>query len=453
MGARLSLSLAMRKFGPYRNGRSSALAIKVGHWRWLAATCLLVGLLVGVAQAQSSNSSNSSFALTNPSSWPLIPIPEVVTDPYSGTTGGLMTVFLNVDSHQQIESIIAPDINYNTLMGAGANFRYLVYPSADTQWYLIGGGAEKKAGSVEADYATGLERRRWWTAEGHFLFQRDPTYEFFGLGNNSHQRNETNYTYQQIYVDGLFGVNFSRHLQLALRERPRWVRTYRGAVTNLPYTRTLFPDLKGLNGGTEMLNQLVLSYDTRNSLTVPTSGGLLALFAGISDRAFLSSSSYTEFAGDFRHYLALGNRVTLAGRIYTRYVPAGNETPFWAMSWMGGDAPGESSLLGLPISDQQTWRGGGSGRYIDNDMFLCNVEVRTRIWSLEVFDTHAVVELAPFIDIGRVFHDPSQLPFADMHPAGGLGFRGLALPFVVAFVDFGYGPDGSAVFSGINYPF
>ena len=38
-------------------------------------------------------------------------------------------------------------------------------------------------------------------------------------------------------------------------------------------------------------------------------------------------------------------------------------------------------------------------------------------------------------------------------PVGGIGFRGIAEPFVVGFVDIGWGGEGAAVFSGINYPF
>ena len=34
-----------------------------------------------------------------------------------------------------------------------------------------------------------------------------------------------------------------------------------------------------------------------------------------------------------------------------------------------------------------------------------------------------------------------------------IGFRGIAEPFVVGFVDIGWGGEGAAVFSGINYPF
>jgi hypothetical protein len=63
------------------------------------------------------------------------------------------------------------------------------------------------------------------------------------------------------------------------------------------------------------------------------------------------------------------------------------------------------------------------------------------------------LELAPFVEVGRVFHDLNDNPFSNLHSVGGLGFRGVAEPFVVGYVDVGYGGEGVAVFSGIEYPF
>jgi hypothetical protein len=45
------------------------------------------------------------------------------------------------------------------------------------------------------------------------------------------------------------------------------------------------------------------------------------------------------------------------------------------------------------------------------------------------------------------------LPLSRLHSVGGIGVRGIARPFVVGYVDFGYGNEGLAVFTGINYPF
>jgi outer membrane protein assembly factor BamA len=396
-----------------------------------------------------------NFSATDPDTWPFIPVPEIATDPNSGTTVGLLAAFLNTDSKHQINSIFAPDVNINTTLGLGANFRYYAYPSEDTQWFAVAGASEKIASHVEFDYGTGLTKHKWWSAQVHFLFERDPTERFFGLGNNSSFNNQSNYTTLQLYSDMLFGVNLSENFQVAAYFRPRWVRIEHGAYNSIPSLGTLFPNVKGIQGGTVMLGRLMASYDTRDSLKVPTHGTLVSFFVGDADRALASSYSYSEYGFDARHYMPLNSRMTLAGNMYVRYVPAGNETPFWEMSWLGGDGSGQVSDLGIPLSDQVTWRGYGAGRYIDNNLESANVELRTRVYEADVFNTHGTLEVAPFIDLGRVYHDASNNPVRidALHPAGGVGFRAIALPFVVGFLDFGFANDGLAVFSGVNYPF
>ncbi len=165
----------------------------------------------------------------------------------------------------------------------------------------------------------------------------------------------------------------------------------------------------------------------------------------MADRAFMSSFSYNQVGFELRHYLPITARITLAGRIYSLYTPAGQETPFWAMARLGGE---ESILF-----DQQTLRGYGAGRFVDNNLTDFNIEVRTRVYERNIMGTHGILELAPFIDAGKVFAYADQNPITPLHPVGGLGFRGIAEPFVVGYVDVGWGGQGPAFFSGINYPF
>ena len=394
----------------------------------------------------------SAQSWSNPMGWPIIPVPEVATDPVSGTTLGVLPVFLCTDSQHQIQNIFAPDINYNTEVGPGGTLRYLSYPSNSTQWFAIAGGSEQNSERVELDYTTGMTHERWWSLEGHFFFQHDPTFRFFGLHNDSPFSSQSNYTKEQLYAEGLFGVNLTRALQIALGVQPQYVRIQRGALNGLPFTGTEFPTLNGLQGGSVLRNRLFLLYDTRNSLNVPTSGGLISLFGGGAARAAFSSFSYAEFGGDIRRYVRLRKWLIVAGNIYTRYIPTRN-IPFWQMSELGGDGAGESSVLGLPLSNVQTWRGYGAGRFVDNNVLAFNLELRMRVYQRELFNTNGILELAPFMDLGRVFQYVDEMPLEHLHPVGGLGFRGIALPFVVGYVDIGYGQEGVAVFSGINYPF
>ncbi|HZC46092.1 MAG TPA: BamA/TamA family outer membrane protein [Candidatus Acidoferrum sp.] len=387
----------------------------------------------------------SQFKLQDPNSWPFIPVPEVATDPNGGVTYGVLPVWLFTDGKNEISSILAPDINSNSTLGPGGNFRYLAYPSTDTNWYVEGGAQETIARNVDLDYQTGREHKKWFSFEGRFFFERDPTERFYGLGNHSHQGNQTNYTTQQVYGEAIFGLNFTDKLQLSLMERPRYVRIQEGGFTSVPSIFKLFPNQKGINGGSEVLQQVTLQYDSRDSIDIPRSGTLGRLYYGNADRRFGSSISYNRFGGELRQYVPIGRRITLAGHIFNEYEPAGDEIPFWSQARLGG----EDSLL----TDQQTLRGYGTGRFIDNNLFVVNVEVRTRVWSKTLFGTEGTLELAPFAEAGRVAHNLGFNPFSELHPVGGIGIRAIAEPFVVGFVDIGWGGEGAAVFSGINYPF
>ncbi len=388
----------------------------------------------------------SSLKLQDPNSWPLIPVPEVATDPNGGVTYGVLPVWLFTDDKNEITSILAPDINSNSTLGPGGAFRYMAYPSADTNWYVVAGAQETIARKVDLDYQTGREHKKnWWSFEGRFFFERDPTERFYGSGNHSHEGNQSNYTTEQLYGEAILGLNLSEKLQLSMTERPRYVRIQDGGFTSVPSIFQQFPDQKGINGGSEVLSQAMVQYDSRDSVDIPRAGMLGRLYYGNADRSFGSSVSYNRFGGELREFYSFGEHFTFAGHVFNEYEPAGNEMPFWSQARLGGDE--------CLLTDQEALRGYGTGRFIDNNLFVLNVEMRTRVWDKDVFGTHGTLELAPFAEAGRVGHDMGYDPFSDMHPVGGIGFRGIAEPFVVGYVDLGWGGEGAAVFTGINYPF
>ena len=72
---------------------------------------------------------------------------------------------------------------------------------------------------------------------------------------------------------------------------------------------------------------------------------------------------------------------------------------------------------------------------------------------MDAFGTHIDLQVAPFFDTGRVFHNTDTWPLRHMHNVFGVGLRGVAAPSVVGYVDIGKGHEGIAVFTGIDYPF
>jgi hypothetical protein len=394
--------------------------------------------------APASAPSGGLLSLWDPTTSPFIPIPEIGTDPNSGTTFGLLPVFLHSE-HDQISRIIAPDLTYNPDLGYGGNFRIFSYPSTDEQWSIVAGGKQKVERGLDGAYTQGILRQQDWSYSGHLVYDRSATGRFFGIGNQALRANQTNYTDEQAYLETTLARNFGPDLQLALNLRPRYVQIEHGTFRSLPSTNVAFPGLAGLGNQHELLNRLFLSYDTRDSTTISTRGSQLVGFVGVADKAFLSSASYTRFGVDARHFQPLDDRLTLAGHVALQYMNAGADVPFWALSSLGGDR----SIL----AERQPLRGFGADRFLDRNVFSTSIELRHRVYDLNLFTTDLSLEVAPFIDVGRVFHNIDDNPVDHLHVAGGLGMRAIAKPFIVGYVDIGYGGEGIAVFSGINYPF
>jgi hemolysin activation/secretion protein len=164
-----------------------------------------------------------------------------------------------------------------------------------------------------------------------------------------------------------------------------------------------------------------------------------------SRAGILNDSLYSEAGIDGRVFWPVAEHTILAVHTALRYMPQAQNAPFWALSTLGGS----DSLIG----GTQPLRGYGAGRFYDRNAFSATLELRQRIGSIAIATTRLELQVAPFVDVGRVFSQSSTLPVSDLHKIAGVGFRGVAPPFVVGYVDVGYGSEGAAVFSGIGYPF
>ena len=388
----------------------------------------------------------SPFFWFNPATAPFLPVPEVATDPDSGTTIGLLAVKLKTDDQGEIRRIIAPDLLYNPYFGVGGHFRIYDYPSPDRQWSVVAGLKEKVERGVDFEYQDGIQRDRRWSYTYSLVYDRDGTPRFYGFGNNSPAFAQTDYTAQQEYAQAQIGYNLNHKWQLLYTFLLRSVDVLPGTLAGIASLQTRFGEILGVGTNTEQLNRFAVVYDTRDNVTVPSHGMKWVVYGGLaSRRGILNDSLYDEAGMDGRAYLPLTPSAVLAGHMSLRYLPTTHRLPFWALSSLGGDTS--------DIGGSQTLRGFGPGRFYDRDAFSASAEVRQRVLNINAVTTNVEIELAPFVDIGRVFDRPSAIPLSRLHTVGGLGFRGIARPFVVGYVDVGYGSEGVAVFTGIDYPF
>jgi hypothetical protein len=382
----------------------------------------------------------------DPANAPFIPIPSIGVDPNSGTTLGVLPVWLKTDEQHDIRRIIAPDLLHNPYFGYGVHGRVYAYPSTDEQWSVIAGIWERVQREFSVDYQNGRLRNKRWSITGSLILDRDGTPRFYGIGNESLATSETNYTNQQQLAQVQIGLNLTHSWQLLFTGREQVVDVQPGTLARVASIDTRFGHILGVGTNDLRLNRLSIIYDTRDDLTVPTRGMEWISYGGVaSRRGVLNDSMYSEAGIDGRAFWPIADATILAAHTALRYLPSAHAVPFWALSSVGGDRS--------DVGGDQLLRGFGAGRFYDHDSFSATVELRRTVWSFNAVSTHIDLEATPFIDVGRVFARSSTFPLEQLHHVYGLGFRGVARPFVVGYVDIGYGSEGIAAFTGLNYPF
>jgi len=383
----------------------------------------------------------------NPSTAPFIPVPLIGTDPNSGTTLGILPVWIKTDDNHEIRRIIAPDILHNPYFGWGVDGRLYAYSSVDKQWSVDAGIKQRVERTIDAEYQIGRLRDQRWSLNYSLIYDRSGVPRFFGIGNRTRKSNETNYTNSQKLAQVQVGLNLNHDWQLLYTGRLRQVDVTPGTLSGIPSLETVFGDIPGVGTTNMVLNRLSLIYDTRDDLTVPNHGMQWIAYGGAATRSgILNDSMYSEAGFDGRNFWPVAPRTVLAAHVTVRYLPSTSDrVPFWALSSVGG---GESQTGG-----DQPLRGYGEGRFYDRNSFSAGAELRRTVLSLDAVSTRVDIEMAPFLDLGRVFSRTSTLPFEQLHHVVGVGFRGIARPFVVGKVDVGYGSEGVAIFTGLNYPF
>jgi hypothetical protein len=381
----------------------------------------------------------------DPATAPFIPVPEIDVSPVGGATLGLIPVWLTLDENDEIYRIIAPDIIHSQYFGWGARGRIFTYPSKDSLWTIVGGGKQQVEREFDALYVQGLARSSTWSWSVHANYDRSGTPRFYGLGNQSALSAQTNYVDNQGHVEAFAGWNITQQWQASYQLRWGFVQIGHAVLPQLPSIETRFPKLPGLDREEDLQQRLVLTYDTRDSITIPRDGEQITAFAGYSNNDWWGSVSYSFVGAEARIYRPVKPWLTVAAHVAVRYMPEVANAPFWALSSIGGDR--------AVIGERQPLRAFGEDRFIDRNSFAAGAEFRTRAAQFKVFATSLSLEVAPFIDLGKVFARTNENPLLHLHKGYGVGIRGVASPFVVGYVDVGFGPEGPAVFTGINYPF
>lgn len=223
-------------------------------------------------------------------------------------------------------------------------------------------------------------------------FERFPS-SFWGIGNDTPESLEENYTPDLVSASGEFSVEVARHMYAGVfgQGGRRELREVEGG--GLIATGAV----PGTEDGTLVDLGLLLTRDSRSSNVYPRSGEYHQLRASRTMDASGNGNDYSTLSLDLRGYLPVRSGVMALRALG---IASGEAPPFDLMPRLGGQ-----SLL----------RGYFGGRYRDRSLGALEAELRSGMWKR----LRAVL----FAGAGQVADVPGDMQFAALHPGAGFGLR------------------------------
>jgi len=251
---------------------------------------------------------------------------------------------------------------------------------------------------------------------------------FYGIGNNTPEIDndkylQENFLFQFKIQPELFderfklGINYEfRKMNVANSEGNPYIES--GIYT-------------GGNGGTTSGLGLAISWDSRNNIFYPNTGGYYE-FNGSNFWNFLGSDfDYTKYVFDFRRYFSIAHNQILALQTYFMLVTG--SPPFYDIALLGGD---------------KVMRGYLYGRYRDKAYYAVQAEYRLPgiVWRF------GLVLFGGFGDVAPKF---SKVEITTVKPTYGFGirFRFDELQKLDLRADVGFGKNTSGIYFSVNQAF
>lgn len=389
--------------------------------------CALV--LVSIPRAQADTKDFSYFL-----------IPAVSNSKNDGVDVGAIAPFIFNDADGRINEIIAPMYVHNEFLGSRESLNLFKYPRRGEEITLIVSYTEKIERKFVGNYRNLYLSQGRYSLEAGAGFFKNATARFFGLGSTSPQSSETNYTDRELYGYVSGGIYVGPGQQVIYTERLRNVELQPGGIPGLPFTQSFFPDVRGTGGATIWSHRLGFLSDARDDTVTPTIGSYFTAFAELAQSLTADTNTvYSKYGIEYRKLIPdKTKRYTFAFRGRLEATVGGSEIPFFERSMLGG---------------QNSLRGFGVGRFVDDHSVLFTVEERIQLFHLRLFGTIAEIETAPFLDAGKVTSDLGYQMLSHYEFNPGIGFRAIARPNVVGRVDVATSKDGNAVFAGLDFPF
>lgn len=374
-----------------------------------------------------------------------VPLPVIASSPNEGITSGALAAFLIHNQKDEIYSLLAPQINYNKNFGMTATVYGAVNPSPEQAIEFNLSQSQKKNFDYEARIRDISLLNGDLELKGFLGWFADGSSRFFGFQAHSSAAQETNYTNREITYNLSATWFLGRHYYLELGHRFRSVSIGKGAITSVPSITDLFSpqNVPGINGFTTAAPRISLIYSSYDSKTLPTYGGYARITFEPTIKALGGAENYRHYEVELKGYIPHDDAKRFISVFRLMYNQTLGDTDNKKVPFL------EQSILG----GENTLRGYGRNRFIDNSFLLLNLEERIRLFRWEIFNVTADWEVAPFIDLGAVMESFAKANTNSFEFNPGIGFRATVRPNIVGRVDIGIGKDGPAVYVGLGYPF
>ena len=369
----------------------------------------------------------------------VFPVPSVSTTRNDGNDAGLIVPILVTDPDGELKYLMAPMLIRNSIVGTRGVFNIFRYEPGGRETRFIGSFTEKIERKLVFSYSDpAFSNGRYFLQFGGSFF-KNATSRFFGIGQDSLEGNESNYTAREFRANWRFGVYINEVTQIAVAQRFRDVQLQRGA-TNLPFTVERFGEIDGVRGESMIVgHRATFYYDTRNNLVTPTDGMAVSAYAELNQNIRNGDHPiYSRYELEVKQlFPSESKRAILVVRADLQ-ATIGTQVPFFEQSSLGG---------------QNSLRGFGVDRFIDKHLVAFSVEERIHIARTRLAGVMADFELAPFVDTGQVLGDFKDVSFKDYRVTPGVGLRGIVRPNVVGRLDYGFSREGGAIFAGLDFPY
>ena len=260
-----------------------------------------------------------------------------------------------------------------------------------------------------------------------------PGINYYGPGPDSQKNSRSNFRLEDTSFDATFGVKPAAHLRIGASAGYMLLNVGPGADSRFISTDKIFTpaETPGIGQQDNFLRHGAFAqYDYRDNPGGPRSGGnYIVQYSRYLDRT-LGRHDFQRLDLHFQQYIPFFNKrrvIALRGKSILTFEEAGQQVPFYFQPVLGG-------------SDDL--RGFRPFRFYDDNLIVVNAEYR--------WETFSGLDMALFVDAGKVFPRQAQWNFKDVEGSLGFGLRFNVRNNVFLRLDVGFSHEGFQVWVKFN---